>query len=360
MFESGIRNSLADHSAFLKSSLFRLLASNPMGFIDIGARGGAHDIVDPIAKHTAVLGFEPDEAECQRLLNNSEVTSPWAKFALEPIALADTARNATLHLLSAATNHSLLPPNFELTRRYQMVKWQEIGSCELQTVALDSLIFGSLLNENYWGEFIKIDTQGTEYEILLGAKKTLETRTVAVVAEVSFCELYQGQKLFSEVEQFMRSVGFTFYGFMPIHTRSRKFLDKRTHITIERSLYTDAVFFKDPLAGNSWNYSLTDRQSKVLFIIALLLSYYDFALELAEETWMKESDELERSNIQSLVRDLSSFSASANIKALEALLEEVKSQPELANVRIGNFVDRRRRFCDYDDVLNISPLPKTL
>lgn len=317
-------------------------------------------MVDPIAEHTAVLGFEPDVEECERLLRNKEVTAPWAQFTLEAVALAETNKKATLHLLSAATNHSLLPPNKAFIKRYNMVKWQEVGTFDLDAVTLDSVLFGSRATENHWGEFMKLDTQGTEYEILEGAVKTLNERSVAIVTEVSFCELYKGQKLFSEVEQFMRERGFSFYGFMPIHTRSRKLLDKRTHITVERALYTDAVFFKDPLGGGPKKVTLSKRQQHMLFTVAVMLNFYDFALELAQETWLKDADDLERGRIERLVEDLAELPATQNAKAVEELAKQVKAVPELANVCVGNFVDRRRRVCDFDDVLNISPLPKTL
>lgn len=360
MFKPYERNSISQHPDFSGSTIAKTLADKPLGFIDIGARGGTHDMVDPVAQQTAVLGFEPDKEECDRLLANNEVTGPWAQFALEAIALADADKKATLHLLSAATNHSLLSPNKAFADRYNMVKWEEVGTFDLDTVTLDSVLFGNRKDETHWGEFMKIDTQGTEYEILEGALKTLDERCVAVVAEVSFCELYKEQKLFSDVEQLMRQQGFSFYGFMPIHTRSRKLLDKRTHITVERALYSDAVFFKDPLAGGPKKVTLSTRQQHVLFTVALLLNFYDFAMELAQETWLKDADDMERGRIERLVKDLAELPASKNAQAVEALAQQVKQAPELANVCVGNFVDRRRRVCDFDDILNISPLPKTL
>jgi FkbM family methyltransferase len=360
MFKPLVRNELSRNPDFMQSEVYRTLTMLPMGFIDVGARGGAHDMVDPVAQNTAVLGFEPDVEECERLLANKEVTAPWADFALEAIALAETDKESQLYLLSAATNHSLLPPNQDFTRRYNMVKWDIVGKTSLRTVTLDSVLFGSRKGEPQWGEFMKLDTQGTEYEILEGSPKTLDERTVAVVVEVAFCELYKGQKLFSEVELLLREHGFSFFGFQPVHTRSRKFLDKRSHITVERALYADAVFFKDPLPGGPKEVILSTRQQHILFTVALLFNFYDYALELAEATWLTSAPKEERERITRLVKGLAAMDASDNAQAVTALAAQVKAAPELANVCVGNFVDRRRRVCDFDDVLNISPLPKTL
>lgn len=361
MFKTLERDALTQHPDFADSAPGKMLAQTPLGFIDIGARGGAHDMVEPLAKRTAVLGFEPDKPECERLLKNPEVTEPWAKFALEPVALADANGEATLYLLSAATNHSLLPPNDAFVKRYGMVKWEVMGKEPLMTTTLDDVLFApTYAKEDWWGEFLKIDTQGTEYEILLGSKRTLAERTVAVVAEVSFCELYKGQKLFSEVEMFMRSQGFSFFGFAPIHGRSRKFLDKRGHVGVERALYSDAIFFRDPLPGGPAEFTLSPRRVAALFSIALLLNFYDYALELAKATWLNDAGEEERARIERLVADLSKLDPLESLRAVEQLSKQVAADPSLANLCVGNFVDRRRRVCDYDDVLGISPLPKTL
>ena len=357
MFRPYQLNSLSDHGDFASTSVANALSKQPLGYIDIGARGGTHDMVYAVARQTAVLAFEPDSEECRRLLGIEEVVNPWANFQLEAVALAETAQEVTLHLLSEPNNHSLLAPNTDFTSRYNMVKWQELGTAPLYAVSLDSILFGHRIQESHWGEFIKLDTQGTEFEILKGAVKTLNERCVAVVAEVSFCQLYRGQKLFSDVEQLLRGYGFSFYGFMPIHTRSRKLLDKRTHITVERALYADAIFFKDPLGGTE--VSLSTRQQQVLFTVALLLNFYDFALELAQETWLRDVDNPERISIDRLVKSLAELPATNSVQAVEELQRQVKLRPELANLSVGNFVDRRRRVCDFDDVLNISPLPKT-
>lgn len=351
-------NSIANHPLFLESEVGESLRAAPIGFIDIGARGGAHEIVEPIAKLTAILGFEPDQAECQQLLQNPSVYEPWAAFCLEPIALANVKSSADLYLLSAATNHSLLPPNAEFTARYNMDKWQIVGKESLQTELLDTVLFSGKLDKYRFGEIMKLDTQGTEFEILQGASRTLDERTVAIVTEVAFCELYKGQKLFSDVELLLRQHGFSFYGFSKLHGRSCKLLDKRNHTTAERAFYADAIFLKDPLPGPSQRRDIDERGLYVLFTAALILGYYDFALELATKTWASSPKSKEK--ITSLVLDISKLSAANTHHALLEVVNKVDNHPELANILVGDFVDRRRRICNYDDVLNVSALPKKL
>lgn len=343
-------NKLTHNALFQAIAPAKSFIEKPLGFIDIGARGGAHELVEPIASLIAVLGFEPDLNEYERMLKDESITKAWANFALEPIALADKVGDATLHLLSAETNHSLLPPNTDFTHRYNMPKWTEVGTWPLKTELMDTILFGKRKQEDHWGEFIKIDTQGTEYEILQGSEKTLNERTVAIVTEVSFCELYKNQKLFSEVELFLRKRGFTFYGFHTIHSRSLRQLNKLNQVGIERAMYADAVFFKDPFPGSTSNKPLTERQNYALFTCALLLKYYDFALELATKTWCANSPD-ELAKVQELITELSFIPYEKTVQEVKLLADQINALPNKANIYAGKFTDKRRVYFDYDDII---------
>jgi FkbM family methyltransferase len=272
--------------------------------------------------------------------------SPWAAYSVEPIALARESGTAQLYVLSSAVNCSLLPPNPEFVKRYRMTGFDVVKTIPLTTTSLDQLLFGARRAEVHWGEFIKLDTQGTELEILQGAQRTLEERTVALLVEVEFFEMYQGEHLFSEVEQWLRSRGFSFYGF-DLHTRSAKLLEKSKSAGRERTFFADAIFFKDPLPGGLWKKPMNERALQALFACGLLLGYYDFALQLALETWAKgpEADAIRRL----VMHEASRLAARAGDDIL-ALAERVRARPDRANVEAGKFVDARRHLADYDDV----------
>lgn len=341
-------DSLLKDPLFSKTEPYRTFQDKPLGFIDIGARGGVHELVEPLAAATAVLGFEPDQEECARMRQALALSSPWANCQMEASALAEGDGEAVLHLLSAPTNHSLRPPNRKLTDRYKMVKWQLVGTQPLRTTGLDKILFGSRAAETHWGEFIKLDTQGTEFEIMQGARRTLSERTVALVTEVAFVQTYEGQKLFSEIEIYLRELGFSFYGFASQHHRSCKLLDKRKEAGRERLLFGDAVFFKDPLPIGLQVPELSPRAIHALFVCAILLGYPDFALELALKTWAK-GDEAAR--IEGLIHHLAAAPPAESQQDAAELARRVLARPDFANIEVGRFVDRRRLRCDYDDFL---------
>jgi len=271
----------------------------------------------------------------------------WARGLCLPTALADREGPATLHLCAAPTNHSLLPINREFVARYRMDKFAQTGAFPLQTERLDTVLARRPAGEPAWGEFMKIDTQGTEYEILQGSRRTLAERTAALFVEVEFCEIYAGQKLFSDLERLLREQGFAFFGFHSTHERSRKMLDKKRFIGRERLLHADAIFFKDPLEGRPA--AMPERQHHVVFACALLCGFFDFALELVE-AGLAGADAGERRRLTTLMQALAGHPPERAAKSALALADEVRANPSSANLRVGRFVDARRAICNFEDV----------
>ncbi len=236
----------------------------PLGFVDIGARGGVHPLVEPIADVVSVLGFEPDKRSCD-LVNATH--GPWAKAHCLPVALADKSGSATLWRCVAPTNDSLRQTNEVFTARYKMAKFGRVGTTPVQVMTLDNALKG-YPNQ---GEFLKLDTQGTEFEILHGATQTLAT-TSAIYCEVEFAKIYRGQRLFGDIEVFLRRDGFSFIGFDNMSYRSRT-----PGVGRERLLHADALFIKDPL-----EIKISKRQAQVAAMACLLCGYDDLAKEITE------------------------------------------------------------------------------
>lgn len=274
-------NALLNEPLFAQSQTCEVLRKLPLGFVDIGARGGVHDVAEPLAGVTAVLGFEADVAECDRLTAKVSARSPWFKICIEPTAIAGKSGNAPFNVLAREVNSSLLTPSAAMAGRYSIAGFDLKKTVVLPTSTLDDILFGPHGNEESLGEFMKLDAQGAELDILRGSMQTLMKRSVALIVEVEFCALYEEQPLFSEVELFLRAQGFTFFGFKSMSHRAgqmRNLLSRRGPAWQERLFHADAIFFKDPLSGAN----LTQRGGHALFSSALLLGYYDFALEAAK------------------------------------------------------------------------------
>ena len=330
--------------------ILRRLGGNPIGFVDIGARGEVHPLVDPIAAAVAVLGFEPDAEECERMRDAIGLYERYARFEIEATALSDRAGPATLYEISAPTNSSLLPPNPVFVERYAMQKWQVVKESRLDTLTLDDVLFSRRADDLFGGEALKIDTQGTEFEILSGARRTLAERTQFLCVEVSFCELYKGQRLFSDVEKFLRDFGFSFYGFDRTYNRSRKALDKSRYWGRERPIQADAYFFKDPYDPAHTGRPISERNRIILTTFALLTGYHDFALELLKDAAGDVAV------LRDAITSAAQLSSDADRTATRDLAEAVEARPQHANILVGKFVDQRRARNDFFDVaLDVAP-----
>lgn len=178
--------------------------------VDGGARnglrvlGGLHDRLD-------VHAFEPDPEACAGLTG----TSPGMTLRAWPWALDAQAGQRTLHLARHGSMSSLLPPDMEAYARHfgrmaDYPAWagaiETVASCEVDTIALDDWAARAGVERIH---LLKLDTQGTELDILRGATGLLEAGRVCVVyTEISFLPVYRGQALFPELDRFLRAAGF--------------------------------------------------------------------------------------------------------------------------------------------------------
>lgn len=69
-------------------------------------------------------------------------------------------------------------------------------------------------------DFMKLNVQGAELEILRGARETLE-RCLGVQCEVAFAPIYLGAPVFRDVDAFLDSAGFTFFDLRKPNTNGR-------------------------------------------------------------------------------------------------------------------------------------------
>jgi FkbM family methyltransferase len=175
--------------------------------------------------------------------------------------------------------------------RYDAVYGNENRVVEVRDVtihALDTLVRGRKVPGNLKPDFLSLDTQGSELDILCGAEVTFRDHCIALATEIEFHPMYEGQALFSSVFDFALRHGFHFAGFtylqeispkrMPVGARAKGFL-----------AFGDALFLRRVDSVKSIAGSRNEQHLMLLKLafVALNFGYLEYALlvlEVAEQT----------------------------------------------------------------------------
>ena len=210
--------------------------SSKIKIIDVGASLIEAPPYMPLIERdpAALVAFEPDQAECQRL---SEV---WGEHHHIINHFVFDGSKKTFYETNWFATGSLFKPNTPLLQQYLNLSElvMPINEHVVETVRLDSV------PEAHGADYIKIDVQGGELGIFKNGTKTLETVSF-IHTEVSFIELYEDQPLFADVDQFLRSLGFRFIKMLGIGTRNLKPLSWGDNSGGHHWLWTDAVYARD-------------------------------------------------------------------------------------------------------------------
>lgn len=181
--------------------LSEALKQERVTLLDIGASLGAHSRWEPFQELMQVVGFEPNETEFNKLKHSAN--EKWIQAAV-----AGRSGRRILHLTKVFNNSSLLPPNRAVIDQLELGDgFDVVSELPLDYVNLDESTAVNAVR----ADFLKVDTQGKEFEILCGAERLLGCEFVMVEVEVEFCQLYEQQSLFADVDSRLREKGFCRY-----------------------------------------------------------------------------------------------------------------------------------------------------
>lgn len=224
-----------------------MLQEKPFIFVNVGARDEEHDAF--LGKNAPfkleIIGFEPDPDEFDRL-NKAQASNQESRIIKKfyPYALAATSERRPLYLFKDRRLSSMLKPNAEVLNKFPIAKLLSNDAFKidetiyLETRALDSIYQSTNGNMPH---FIKIDTQGTELDILKGAEKILDT-CFALLIEVEFVQLYENQPTFTDIDLYLRSRGFTLINI------DRVLWKRDVDNTVSSNgqvIFGDALYFRD-------------------------------------------------------------------------------------------------------------------
>jgi len=269
-----------------KGRLMNLPSSlTPIVVLDVGARNGVQSVWREARYPVLVVGFEPDQDECDVLNQRSAENGAAVTARYYPTALAERREKRALYLYKDRRLSSFYLPNKDLLSQFPVSRLlsEEAFSVEAK-VHLDCIPLDDFCQQERVDtvDFIKLDTQGSELEILRGGDKTLDG-VFGVAVEVEFSPIYADQPLFGDIDAYLRSKGFSLFDL------NRHWWKRASEQPVEsrgQVIFADAIYFRDPALSSSCSYwgKLRSSPSGIERVVALssVLGYSDFALALLD------------------------------------------------------------------------------
>lgn len=168
---------------------------NQVTVLDIGARAADISRWTVLGRKLRYLGFEPDKEECERL-NSLAVGRAWEERYF-PIVLGKSKEDHIFYITKDSGCSSLLEPNsgsfkeFSFNEKIAVKTEAKVKTYNLSEWASRYSIFTV--------DFIKLDVQGAELEILQSGGDIVAS-ALGLEFEVEFIEIYKDQPLFRDVD----------------------------------------------------------------------------------------------------------------------------------------------------------------
>ncbi len=271
----------------------RLLPDETFSILDGGARGGPSDarwraIGD---RRLVIHGFELESDECERL--NRDASERGLPHHYYPYALWSSEGPLTIYGNKAPGGISAYPQNVDLTNRWkfqnatQKFYARDIFHPTGETSSVAATTIDNWSRKNAIGtiDFMKLNVQGAELDILKGARDSLAP-VLGIDLEVSFVESYLGRPMFSDIDAFLRGNGFHFFDLFGLHNMGRAGSPVTSMHTPGLNPYqgqlieAHGLYFRDPIASRADLEAFAPDRVLKLASIAEIYGQVEYAFEL--------------------------------------------------------------------------------
>jgi FkbM family methyltransferase len=277
----------------------------------VGGRGFGVALNCPpnLAKHLVHVLYEADEICAREMIKENKNEN----FHVFPYCLGEYNRPGKIFITKNPYASSNLEPNPAYAKHYcelhldgevEGVMLQNavydvvygndnsvVDVRDLNICTLDYIVKATAVPQGLVPDFLSLDTQGSELNILKGGEQTFHNHCVALATEVEFHPMYKGQPLFSDIFDFALSHGFHFVGFTYLQEISphRLPLGARAKGVVA---FGDALFFRDIESVRAVAKSQNELYLMLLKLafIALNFGYLEFALQAVDAAEVTKAD----------------------------------------------------------------------
>lgn len=194
----------------LLDSLFRLRHINCV--IDVGAHFGEYAKRLRFMGYTgSICSFEPVGASFEILQKAAAHDPKWHVYHYA-LGREDGPRN--VNVTSHSVFSSFLEPS-EFSRSEFPLHTDVVSTQTVQMTTLDQVFGECIRTIDSPKVFLKLDTQGYDFEVLAGARQSIE-KIEALQSELSVLHCYQGMKSFTDGLAAIQDLGFCISGLFPV------------------------------------------------------------------------------------------------------------------------------------------------
>jgi FkbM family methyltransferase len=171
-------------------------------FVDVGANTGQTiDLVKKDFKNTKIYSFEPTPELVKQL---SDKYKDDKRVIISENALADFEGEAKFYTSTYSPTNSMLVPDVDLYTEIHSDRVDDLKNLKEITVPVTTLNnWYKTNNVTEYLDVIKIDTQGTELQVLKGADELLKDKIKIIVLEVQFVNFYKGSPPYYKIFEFL-------------------------------------------------------------------------------------------------------------------------------------------------------------
>lgn len=278
-----------------------------------------------LAPNLTIYGFDADSDACEQANADLAVRQiDWQEKHI-PIALSDSVGESSLYVTEQLACTSLYPPNQSYLERFTPIlpdSFRLNFTVEIETTTLDIYCQQSGIEEI---DFLQVDVQGADLNVLRGASLLLSRSILAVQTEVEFSHLYVNQPLFADIDTYLRKYDFILFDLdhcsryprsrSPIYSKSRP----------GQLLWADAFYFRDLVREDISTPLKTPSNLLKLACIADILNFSDYALELLEYLTVRYGDDPKYNLANPIFQSLS--------QVPELVKQGLESLPVIAKIR---------------------------
>jgi FkbM family methyltransferase len=255
------------------------------------------------APNLTIYGFDADSDACEAANAEFEARNVnWNEFHL-PIAIAKEVGTSTLYVTKNPMCSSLYPPNEEFLKRFPRLP--HLAGLDFTTPIETTTLDTFCQTENVDGiDFLQIDVQGAELQVLEGATALLEKSVLAIQLEVEFSPLYVGQPLFSDLDPYLRRQGFALFDLIVAREQRSPLVSTNRP---GQAVWGEAIYIRDLLQDNAPPAFQTPDHMFKLACIADTLEFTDYALELLKHLTSQSGNESRYNFTDTIVESLSAI-----------------------------------------------------